>query len=807
MSKVSFVFQCVLFVLLILVGNGNIHPFSKPVPPFAKFLDPFKGVWNHNVTQGNIEIPSTGLSADAKIYYDDHWVPHIFASKTEDALFLQGYVEAQNRLFQMDFISRAAAGELSAVMGSATLEYDLDKRRRGMKFAAENAVAAWEKMPQYHLAQRYIDGVNTYIESLKPKDYPLEYKLLHTRPEKWTALKSALIFKEMSLTLCGRNNDIPFSNTKNSLDSTLFATWYPEYEDIENPVIPDHIIFDFDSLFGKKQDPSAFITTPIEKVNYETRNPGIGSNQWTVGKNKTSSGANIFCNDPHLGLGLPSIWFEQHIVTPDFNAYGVSFPGFPGIMIGFNEYIAWGETNVGQDVEDLFLIDWTDASRTTYLLDGQSTKATLRIEKIDIKGQKEPLYDTIPYTVWGPIYKKSNNTKSDLALRWLAHDKPKTEEYMTFIDAMKCKSYEEYLKSTEPFTTPAQNFGCAAVTGDIGIRVNGVFPAKYDQDGRFVEYGNRSSNGWQAFIPKEQNPHVLNPPENFVASANQRSASRNYPYYFTGTFENYRNKTINQTLRQSEKITVEDMKKMQFDAYSAKAAEFISVLPESCAAIKGTSNIPWYTKLKSWDAQYRRKAQEPVFFELYLKHLRKSTYDELESLQEKIAVMMPKDWVLFKMITQQPNNPLFNIKKTSSIETAKDIQMLSFILAAKEMDSLLTVDPNIRWGTFRPLDINHLTRVPALSTQNLEADGCPDAINAKGNAFGPSWRMIVHQTKPLEAYGVYPGGQSGNPFSPYYKNMISDWLEGRYHTLTYDPSPKNISAKSISTLTFISKKS
>jgi penicillin amidase len=188
-----------------------------------------------------------------------------------------------------------------------------------------------------------------------------------------------------------------------------------------------------------------------------------------------------------------------------------------------------------------------------------------------------------------------------------------------------------------------------------------------------------------------------------------------------------------------------------------------------------------------------------------MKHLRKETYDEIYALRENRSVAVPKDWVLFKQMKNNPNDILFNIKKTSTIETAKNVQILAFLKAGQEMDSLLSVKPDINWGSFNPLHIQHMTRIPALSEMNLEADGCPDAINAKGNAFGPSWRMIVHQTRPLEAYGVYPGGQSGNPFSPFYKNMINDWVKGQYHVLRNDPSPETLRDISYVTIQVVPK--
>jgi penicillin amidase len=540
--SVTFLFA--LFLMLFL--HGTISLSSKVLPPFGAFLNPFQGVWANTAQneEKDFELNLPGLTDKVDIVYDDRRVPHIFAQNMGDALYAQGFVEAQNRLFQMEFLAMAASGSLSSVMGEATLGIDLDKRRRGMTQAAENSLAGWEKHDDYNQAYRYIDGVNAYIHSLSPADYPLEFKLLNMTPEEWTPLKTAYIFKQMSLTLAGHNDDIEYTNLLFHLGTEDFNFLYPQRESIENPVIPSEKPYVTDSLVQVKAVQQAAYNGDIQHAYMESRNKNAGSNSWGLAGSRTSTGKPIFCNDPHLSLGLPSIWFEVHIHTPECNAYGVSFPGFPGIMIGFNEDIAWGETNVGQDVEDLFLIQWTDDSRKHYWLDSQKVAATYRLEEIQVKGGKTVM-DTVWYTHWGPVYFRSLDGKHDMALRWLCHDEPDTDEFNTFIDAMKCRNYEEFQAATERYIAPAQNFGFASRDGDIALRVNGRLPAKLDQDGRFVEWGHQSAHNWQAFIPKKQVPQIVNPERGFISSANQVSADKTYPYYFNGEFERYRNRTIN----------------------------------------------------------------------------------------------------------------------------------------------------------------------------------------------------------------------------------------------------------------------
>ena len=784
---------------LILFLNGNIHIPNNPLPPMGKFLNPFGGAWTSDTRneKGGIDLENMhGLKDKVEIIYDERRVAHIFAQNLEDALFAQGYAEAQNRLFQMEFLAKAAAGELSSLFGDKTIEIDLEKRRRGMKYAAENATKGWEKTEDYNSAYRYIDGVNAYINSLSPKDYPLEFKLFNLKPEAWTPLKSALVFKQMSLTLAGRNDDIENTNLLYHLGKEDFGYLYPERQSVENPVIPTEKPFAQDSLYGSKQDDKAFYNQPVLKALFENRNKGIGSNSWGVHGSKTATGKPIFCNDPHLSLGLPSIWFEVHIHTPELNAYGVSFPGFPGIMIGFNEHIAWGETNVGQDVEDMFVIQWANKEKTKYLLDGKEMDVTFRVEEIKVKGQKS-IIDTVKYTRWGPIYHTSNDGRHDMAMRWICHDIPDAGEYNVFIDAMKCKNYDDYLEATGTYSSPAQNFGFASVTGDIALRVNGRFPAKYGQDGRFVENGDVSANDWQAWIPRIQNPQIINPKRGFISSANQVSADKSYPYYFTGKFERYRNRSVNAKLEAMDHISVADMQKMQSDTYSHKASDFIAHMKTmiQAPALHPNEQQKW-NLLTDWNYEYKAALEAPVLFDIFYKKLAENTWDEIKALGQNMDVNYPEDWRLLEVIKTDPNNKYFDMTATPAQEKAGDVVLLSLKEAIAEFDSRKSQGKGNTWGEYKPLHIYHLTRVPAFSAMNIAADGCPDAINATGYSFGPSWRMVISLEDKIKAYAVYPGGQSGNPASNFYKNMIEKWTKGEYYALRFVSTAEEVRAHS-----------
>lgn len=784
LKKILYYTTFAITAILFLFLNGNIQLTKDPLPPLGKFLNPFNGVWTSDTRNEhtNVSVTLKGVKDKVEIYYDDRHIPHIFAQNLEDALFAQGYIEAQNRLFQMEFLAKAAAGELSSIFGSKTLKIDLERRRMGMKFAAENAVKGWKKQADYAKVESYINGVNAYINSLDPKQYPLEFKLFDLKPEPWTALKSALVFKQMSLTLAGRNDDVPNTNLLYYLGKEDFDFLYPEHQKIENPVVPTEHPYAFDTLYGTHEPASAIIDKPILKANFERREKGIGSNSWGLAGSRTATGKPIFCNDPHLALGLPSIWIEEHIQTPDFNAYGVSFPGFPGIMIGFNENVAWGETNVGQDVQDLFLVKWTDNKKSKYLMDGQEYNADYRIENIKVKGQKDYI-DTVKYTILGPIYFTSDDGNSDLAMRWLCHDEPNVDEYNVFVQAMSCKNYQEYLDGIQKYISPAQNFGFADKNGNIGLRVNGRFPAKYSQDGRFIEFSSKK-NDWQAWIPLNQVPQYINPERGFIASANQVSTDKTYPYYYTGCFERYRNKTINGKLEKTTGATVEDMQKMQHNIYSSKANDFVQMLKNTVRPEEVKAEFKeLYLKLLNWNFEYKADSEIPTIFELFYSRLEENTWDEIKKIKETADAFYPEDWRLLELIETDAQNKYFDIQNTPTKENAKDIVVLSLNDAIKDYMTQKADGHDLTWGAYKPLNIYHLTRVPALSAMDIPADGCVDAINAVGVSFGPSWRMVISLEDKVKGYGVFPGGQSGNPTSKYYKNMIDAWLEGKYYPL------------------------
>lgn len=798
--------------LIYILDNSWVAGGSR-IPPMGKFLDPFHGFWQ-NIEAADHKSPEnlalTGLSDKVTVVYDSLLIPHIFAASNEDLYLAQGFVTATHRLWQMEFQTHAAAGRISELIGpgkdSAILKYDRKQRRLGMTFAAQNALKGMESNPILKaVIEKYTDGVNQYINSLSYKDLPLEYKLMDYEPEPWTTLKIGLLLTNMAQTLNMDDKDIEMTNALKLYGPDTVALLYPDREPVSDPIVDNPGGWKFDPV----KLPDIPIALPEEFIRIMPRNVSEvkkGSNNWAVSGLKTSTGAPILCNDPHLDLNLPSLWYLVQLNSPDVNVMGASLPGAPAVIIGFNDSIAWGMTNAQRDLVDWYKITYQDENSTKYLLDSNWMDTRKVVEEIKVRGSGI-FYDTVVYTHWGPVtYDHSFDLEKDLkhyAFRWIAHDE--SQVLMTFWKMNRAKNYNDYMDALNYFDSPAQNFVFASVSNDIAIRIQGKFPVRRNLEGKFTLDGSVSSNGWQAYIPYEQNVMSLNPPRGFVSSANQYPADATYPYYVTSTsYEAYRNRRINEVLLADTSITVADMMKLQNDNYNLKAAES---LPLFLSYIDTTSLTPneraAFTILRSWNYVNDIESEGASYYEAWWDRLRPLVWDEMK--REDITLSYPTAFNTIYLIQHNPALPFFDIIPTPEKETAGDVIRIAFRQA---VDDIITwkkshmvnisgdsLDPRmikVRWADYKDTYIQHVARIAPLG-YHVEHGGNHDIVNASGHRHGPSWRMVVSLEKDgVKPYGVYPGGQSGNPGSRFYNNMLDYWTKGKYFALSFFSGPNKI---------------
>ncbi len=804
-----------IFFTLLLIGM--LQTKFGQVPALGKFLSPADGFWQ-NAESKNILPTHTlnlpGLTGKVVVKYDENRIPHIFAGNDHDLYYAQGYITATDRLWQMDIQTRSAAGRLAEVAGSDALEIDRYHRRMGMVYGAEHTLKAMMADTQVReMVLAYTDGINAYIHQLSPREYPLEFKLLGYAPEDWKPINCAFLLKLMSETLAGGSNEFAMSNILKKFGANATNDLFPDYPMREDPIIPVGTKWNFKPLPIPK--PSAgFLGSMNANAKRAIKAEGIGSNNWAVAGSKTANGYPILANDPHLDLTYPSIWFQVQLSAPGVNTYGVSLPGAPAVILGFNNNISWGITNVDADVLDWYQVKFKNNSRQEYWYNNRWNKTTRRVEVINIRGEK-PLIDTVIYTHHGPVVYEDKSKTNDQsprfvpigdALRWIAHDE--SNEFRTFYILNRGKTYDDYRKALTYFSAPASNFVFASKDNDIAITPNGRYPLKFKDQGKFILDGSDPANDWHGWIPADQNPTVKNPPRGFVSSANQSSTDQTYPYYINWQFAPYqRGKRINDRLTAMQKATVDSMRLLQTDVYSIRAQDVMPTMLKYLDATKLDQNQLAALKiLKNWDKQFAvNSIGATIFSNWWLKVYNMIWADDFaaKNLQGNYPSMDRTE----KLIEQEPNSKWFNDTRTPVQETCTEIINSAFTNVIDDLTHQYGAPgKKWQWGTFKKMEIAHLTRQPALSSGNFESGGTGSTINALIDGHGPSWRMVVQMGPTVKGYGILPGGESGNPGSFFYDDMLKTWQQGQLKELLFMQSPDEKSARIKVTLTISNKK-
>ncbi|HEX7065482.1 MAG TPA: penicillin acylase family protein, partial [Bacillales bacterium] len=511
----------ILVIIFLLIGAGLVY-----------------GYWtlqrNLPMTEGTLTL--SGLREPVTVYRDKNGLPHIKAENMHDLFIAQGFVTAQARMFQMDLSRRQASGTLSEVVGEATVERDKLFRTLGLRRWAKNSLPVYSEHAQ-DVLQWYADGVNAYIEHAeKNGTLPAEFRILGYKPDLWTPVDSLTIGKYMAYTLGGHWEGQAFRYylVENFPEKKAMAL-FPSYPD-DAPTILQAIRanpLDIEKSF-------ASVVTP---------NPFNGSNNWVVSGEKTASGKPYLANDPHLGLATPSIWYEANLITPDINVSGVIFAGVPGIIVGHNRHIAWGVTNVGPDVQDLYIEKRNPDNPNEFLYKGEWYKAKVISENIHVKGGKVIPFE-VTITRHGPIvseFAHDDHPDTALAMKWTALQP--TTELQAVLKFMKAKNWDEFKEALTYFQVPAQNFVFASKDGTIAYRANGLIPIRKKGNSLLPVPGWTDKYEWTGFIPWGELPTVVNPKEGFIATANNKVTPDNYPYHISNVWaEPYRIERIRHVL-------------------------------------------------------------------------------------------------------------------------------------------------------------------------------------------------------------------------------------------------------------------
>lgn len=815
MRLVKFSISFTITVILLILLNNRIGS----VPPMGKFLDPFNGFYRnaeaHDSHFDEDKLALAGLTDSVQIQYDEFLVPHIVARNNHDLYFSQGYITARYRLWQMEVQTHFAAGRLTEIFGEGMLERDRYTRRIGLPHGARQALKSMEEDSLVKEAlHAYSAGVNAYINSLSYGEIPFEYKLLDYKPEAWSPFKSALLLKYMANDLAGRDYDLENTNLVQLFGKETFNLLFPERLTDTDPVVPAGTRWNFQP--ENIQPPYPAISLPQTLTSQTGPKPELdnGSNNWAVAPQKTKNGNAILANDPHLSLNLPSIWYSLQLSNPESNTYGVSLPGAPGIIIGFNDSIAWGVTNATRDVKDWYAIRFKDGQHLEYAYEDEWRQTTQQVEHLRLRSNNfwtsdKVIEDTVYFTHHGPVVYDHNymgdTAQQNYALRWTAHDP--SNELKSFLLLNRAKNYEDYKKAISHYQTPAQNFVFASVAGNIALWVQGKFPARWKEQGKFLMDGSRQAMEWQGFIPQTHNAHSVNPERGFVSSANQMPVDSTYPYYtYDQNYQHYRNRRINQELARMNNITTEDMMQLQNDNYNLKAAETLPWMLDSLNKGQLTAGQrEAYDQLLAWDYEQEATRIAPLIYENWWQQFRDLLWDEFDSVD--VSIIRPGDANTIAMLRENPESRFVDIQLTPQEETLGDLLNQSFETAIEKLaEQQEEQEGELNWGTYKNSSIRHLTQQEALSMTELQVDGGRNIVNANSGRHGASWRMVVELSQPPRAYGVYPGGQSGNPGSPYYSSFVESWQQGEYKPLYFINSLEDFQDKILFTQTLSPKK-
>ncbi|MEM8487901.1 MAG: penicillin acylase family protein [Bacteroidota bacterium] len=803
MKKISILLFLSLVCAIVVIGLGGA---GGRFPAVAALLDPVEGLY-HNArkalppTNQSIQIP--GLTGRVVVQRDERSVPHIFADHSLDAVTALGYLTAQDRLFQLDFVPRVASGRLSEILGSSMVETDRFLRQTGMLWGAEKNLQRLVAQDSTELAlvRAFVKGVNTYLAGLEYADYPLEFKLLGYSPEPYTEMQVLLVLQYMVFDLTYRSDDVIYAELQERLGPVSYEALYPEHSDLAVPIIPEkggmvkaqdkRDVYTRDGLAAGGSDVLArkhalqqqWAGTPLEGFL-----EGKGSNNWAVGPERSTTGAPVIAGDMHLALWLPSIWYELHMVTPDMNAYGVTVPGAPLPVEAFNDHVGWAFTNTGSDQIDHLKLT-LDESRTKYLYNGAYQPMTLVPDTLRIKGQP-PVIDTLYYAHWGPVTISDDDA---IALRWVAHDSTRTLQALWNMN--RATDYATFQEGISHWDTPMQNIIYGDDVGNIAIRSTGYLPMRKAGHGRGLLDGSTDAFTWTGRVPFDELPHSFNPPQGFLTSTNQEPADSLYPHYLGHDWRsNYRSLRIDALMQGKALHSVEDLKMYQSDVYVVQRDLFVPLLEQVDGLSEEASSLR--EMLVNWEGVASVDRAEPLVLELYLENLRTLVWDEpaFDSLRN------PMDARLYFLLANEIEGPWLDRQGTETVEGGADVMRSAIEQTVAQLQETYGWDSeNWRWGDLHKVVFRHFTRSDAL--QGLwrgpyAFPGFAETLSPARNlttTHSASWRMVVDfSTSPPTGYGVYPGGQSGNPFSPFYDHHLDTYLKFEHFELFRPASPSEM---------------
>lgn len=726
---------------------------------------------------GNLVVP--GLKEPVNVLRDRWSVAHIYAKNQYDLFFAQGFVAAQDRLFQMEMWKRAGQGRLAELLGPSAVQRDINARllryRGDMKAEYESYSPDTEA-----ILAAFTDGINAEIRSLTAKGgpgLPIEFQLAGFQPEPWKP--------EDCL-----NRMAAFSMTGNAFselrDAELVAKFGAQKASSILSLDPKVQLDPAPGVDFKGLNPSLLKNLVGSDARIEfPSDTSEGSNDWTISGKLTSSGKPILANDPHRVLALPSLRYIVHLVAPGWDVIGAGEPGLPGVAVGHNQHIAWGFTIFGLDQQDLYLEDLNPQNPLEYKTPKGWARMRVEHETIRVKG-KPPVEVALKFTRHGPVLWEDG--KRALALRWVG-DEPGTAGYLGSLAVDRATNWNEFEEAMKRWKVPSENIVYADTAGNIGEHSTGLAPLRKIWTGLLPVPGARDYE-WSGYVPNSELPHSFNPAAGFIATANHKMIPENYPYNvgfeWAAPYRVHRIEEVLSGIRDTQrKITVSDVEKLQTDVVSLPAQQLLKLLKEASPNPTAASQI-----LLGWDATVNRESAAAALYEVWLRYLQKavSAKEGFETAEEHLSL---------EKVLEELSNPSPQVVGADALTGRNQLLLQTLDSAWKQTEQLLGPDPQKwSWGALHTIRFRHsLDRLPEAATLldlgPVSRPGDSNTVNATwvGNKFeqegGASYREILDSGDWDRSLAVNTPGQSGQPGSPHYSDLLPLWDKGEYFPLVY----------------------
>ena len=765
--------------ILCLTIAALLYALLRSVPPLS----------------GRETLPGLGAAVD--VAWDSLAIPHITAAADSDAFMALGYLHARDRLWSMELMRRTAEGRLSEVMGGATLDADRYLRSLDIARAARSSLEAAPPETRAVLAS-YVRGVNRWIEA-PTRSLPPEFRILRFKPEPWTELHSYEIGRLMSWDLVSSGVELQMARALARVGAERLADLLPVYPESAATIIQSGT-----GTWGGRSGPGRGgrsrqrtarfrpeatlaaaeipVVPPLAELLLEWAQMSRASNSWVIGGGRTRSGKPILANDPHLGLRAPSLWYLAAIESSGYQVAGATIPGLPVVLVGRNRRIAWGLTNIGVDDVDYVVERLRADSSQVLTTAGWRPVDTVR-DSIRVKGRAAVPF-TMRRTSHGPLISAAAPGADSaapgevrvLAMRWNGHDPG--GELTALLGVGRASAWPEFLAALRDFKSPEQNWVYADVDGNIGYAASGAVPVRRAGQGLLPTAGWTDEGLWERYLDHEELPRVLNPPEGFIATANNRVIGGEYPFLLASDWEApYRAERIRELILAAGPMTLDDVRRMQMDTVDIFARQTRELAARSAEAA-GRRDLA--DALRAWDGSAASERSEPSLFWTWYRVLRTLTFDdELGGVYRPTSRL--HQWL------RAGASPWFDDVRTPEREDLAAVSLAAMRRAIELADGKRWGDVHRTasrhaLGSVAPLDV-----VLRLSVQPKGRGGSPYTVNVAGfgenappflNTHAASLRQVVDLAAPEEGALILTTGQSGNPVSGHYRDQVKPWWQG-----------------------------